>query len=113
MIQNFEHQLNNYLQNNNSNANVSNRRNIRLTENKSNITRLTNSRTTSLMNHEVRESQSNQLNCIENLENDNANHVIPDSRDSNFKDCNRVDWSQFDKHIDTAVLMHYLNSGHD
>ena len=66
-----------------------------------------------MINYEARESQSNQLNCIENLENDNTNHVIPDLQDSNFKDHNRVDWSHFDKHIDTAILMHYLNSGHD
>ena len=66
-----------------------------------------------IMNHESRTSQSNQLNHIENLGKDNASHVIPDLQDSNFKDCNRVNWSQFDKHVDTAVLMHYLNSGHD
>ena len=34
-------------------------------------------------------------------------------QDINFKDFNRVDWSQFDKHIDSTVLMHYLDSRHD
>ena len=101
------------MQNNSNNANVSNRRNIHLTDCENSTARLANSRTTSLINCEARESENNQSNHVGNLETDNADHVVPDLRDDNFKDYDKVDWSQFDKHVDTAILMHCLNSGCD